>query len=92
MLDSLGEYFPEAVSYTRPEGGLFVWAQLPEGLEAEPLFRRSVQECKVAFIPGEHFFVDGTGKNTMRLNFSSEPVEKIRQGMQKLGTLISQSL
>ena len=92
MLDSLGEYFPEAVSYTRPEGGLFVWAQLPEGLEAEPLFRRSVQECKVAFIPGEHFFVDGTGKNTMRLNFSSEPVEKIRRGMQKLGTLISQSL
>lgn len=90
MLQGIREHFPADVKYTRPEGGLFLWAELPEGMEALPLFRRAVEREKVAFIPGEHFYVDGSGKNTMRLNFSSEPVARIQEGLKRLGRLIAE--
>lgn len=90
MLQGIREHFPADVKYTRPEGGLFLWAELPENMEALPLFRRAVEREKVAFIPGEHFYVDGSGKNTMRLNFSSEPVSRIQEGLRKLGRLIAE--
>ncbi|MEL7609903.1 MAG: PLP-dependent aminotransferase family protein [Bacillota bacterium] len=88
MLEGMDKYFPEGAHYVRPEGGLFIWCELKPGADALPLFKRATAEHKVAFIPGEHFFVDGSGKNTLRLNFSSEPVERIKIGIQKLGELL----
>ncbi|MBR4635525.1 MAG: PLP-dependent aminotransferase family protein [Clostridia bacterium] len=88
MIDAMNEYFPEFVKYQAPVGGLFIWCTLPEGWDAEDLFRRAV-ERKVAFVPGAPFHTnEGAGKNTFRLNFSAEPEERIREGIKRLGELI----
>lgn len=88
MIDAMNEYFPEFVKYQAPVGGLFIWCTLPEGWDAETLFRRAV-ERKVAFVPGAPFHTnEGAGKNTFRLNFSAEPEERIREGIKRLGELI----
>jgi len=94
MLDAMDEFFPQGVKYQKPDGGLFVWGELPEGADVLPLLKRATSEpeYKVAYIPGEHFFVDGSGKNTFRLNFSSETVERLRIGMERLGKLFKESL
>ncbi len=88
MIEAMDKYFPEWVRYERPVGGLFIWCTLPEGWEADKLFRRAV-ERKVAFVPGEPFHTTpGAGKNTFRLNFSAEPEERIVEGIKRLGDLI----
>lgn len=88
MIDAMNEYFPEFVKYQAPVGGLFIWCTLPEGWDAEALFRRAV-ERKVAFVPGAPFHTnEGAGKNTFRLNFSAEPEDRIREGIKRLGELI----
>ncbi|MBQ2110842.1 MAG: PLP-dependent aminotransferase family protein [Clostridia bacterium] len=88
MIEAMNEYFPEFVKYQAPVGGLFIWCTLPEGWDAETLFRRAV-ERKVAFVPGAPFHTnEGAGKNTFRLNFSAEPEERIREGIKRLGELI----
>ena len=61
---------PEGVTWTRPNGGLFIWVRLPEGIDARALLERSVSEAGVAFVPGAAFFFDGRGRNTMRLSYS----------------------
>lgn len=88
MLDCADEFFPATAKITRPQGGLFVWCELAEGVSGEAVFKKAVSEYKVAFVPGEHFYCDGTGKNTIRLNFSSETPEKIKIGMERLGKAI----
>ena len=88
MIEAMDKYFPEWVRYERPVGGLFIWCTLPEGWEADKLFRRAV-ERKVAFVPGEPFHTTpGAGKNTFRLNFSAEPEERIVEGIKRLGELL----
>ena len=88
MIEAMDKYFPEFVKYERPVGGLFIWCTLPEGWEADKLFRRAV-ERKVAFVPGEPFHTNpGAGKNTFRLNFSAEPEERIVEGIKRLGELL----
>jgi 2-aminoadipate transaminase len=88
MIEAMDKYFPEFVKYERPVGGLFIWCTLPEGWEADKLFRRAV-ERKVAFVPGEPFHTTpGAGKNTFRLNFSAEPEERIEEGIKRLGDLL----
>ena len=88
MIEAMDKYFPEWVRYERPVGGLFIWCTLPEGWEADKLFRRAV-ERKVAFVPGEPFHTTpGAGKNTFRLNFSAEPEERIEEGIKRLGDLL----
>ena len=86
MLDGF-QYFPAGVTHTAPEGGLFVWAALPEGQSALSLFDRAV-ENNVAFVPGTHFYPEGGHENTFRLNFSNSPVDVIETGMKRLGGLI----
>ena len=89
MLEAMEVHFPKGCMYTKLEGGLFIWVTLPEGMDALEVFKRSVAEAKVAFVPGEHFFVNpAMGKNTLRLNFSAEPPEKIREGIKRLGELL----
>lgn len=89
MLSAMDEFFPKDCKYTRPEGGLFIWCDLKEGVEVVPLFKRAVEEKKVAFVPGEHFFaVPGMGKNTLRLNFSAEQPDNIRLGIERLADVL----
>ncbi len=84
MVDALERHMPEEVRFTRPEGGMFCWAEMPEGASAMDLLERAV-ERKVAFVPGRAFYTDGTGGNTMRLNFSNSDEERIEEGMARLG-------
>ena len=86
MLSHLAS-FPAGVSYTRPEGGLFIWVELPEGLNAKELLNQAIEQ-KVAFVPGTHFFADGGHENTLRLNFSGSTLTQIDQGMSILKDLI----
>ena len=88
MIEAMEQHFPAFVKYEKPVGGLFIWCTLPEGWDADTLFRRAV-ERKVAFVPGAPFHTEpGAGKNTFRLNFSAEPEDRIREGIAKLGELI----
>ena len=86
MLEELAN-FPEGTVYTKPEGGLFVWAELPKGIDTTALLMKAV-ERKVAYVPGSHFFADGGHENTMRLNFSNSSIEKIHEGMTILRDVI----
>ena len=88
MLAALEEQFPEVVNFTRPAGGLFLWVELPEGLDARELLERALEE-RVAFVPGESFFPNGGHDNTLRLNFSAMPEERITEGIRRLGQVLS---
>lgn len=87
MLQAIEEHFPSEARYTRPRGGMFVWAELPERMNTRELLLEAVQE-KVAFVPGQGFHADGSGTNTMRLNFSMVAPDKIREGVRRLGRAI----
>ncbi len=93
MLGGIKAHFPEDCKYTQPEGGLFVWVKLPGDADAQALVKRTVAELKVAFVPGRPFFVDpDEGKACIRMNFSSNPPEKIAEGMEKLGKFFTNEL
>ncbi len=87
MLDTLAEHMPEGVTWTHPQGGLFLWATIPEGMSTVELFKEAVKE-KVAFVPGSSFFPCGGGENTMRLNFSYCKPEIINEGIARLARVI----
>ncbi len=93
MLNAMDKYFPTECTYTKPEGGLFVWGELPYGIRTLDLFKTAVEEYKVAFIPGEHFYPSPElGYNTFRLNFSSESIERIENGIMLLGELFKEAI
>ena len=83
--------FPSGVRYTRPDGGLFIWVELPAGMDAKELLTRAI-ERKVAFVPGTHFYAGGGHGNTLRLNFSNSSLEQIHTGMTALRELVEQEL
>jgi 2-aminoadipate transaminase len=91
MVDAIKKHFPSEVRYTKPEGGMFLWAALPGGLTAMDLFERAIQQ-KVAFVPGDPFYVNRTGVNTLRLNYSSLDEETIRIGIGRLGEVLKEML
>jgi 2-aminoadipate transaminase len=91
MLRLLDEHFPPEVSWTHPDGGLFLMVTLPAHLDATDLLKEAVQH-KVAFVPCDGFYLDGTGQNTFRLNFSNARPEMITTGVERLGALIKQAL
>jgi len=82
------KHFPEGTTHTLPDGGLFVWAELPDGVDGMKVFNRAV-ENNVAFVPGTHFYPDGGHLSTLRLNFSMSNVDTIKVGMERLGKVIS---
>lgn len=90
MLDAL-ESYPDGIRFTRPEGGLFIWAELPETVDAASMLSKAI-ERKVAYVPGTHFCVDGGHLNTLRLNFSNSTEEQIRTGMQSLKEIIIETM
>lgn len=91
MLESLEENMPEGVSWTHPQGGLFLWVKVPEKIDTLDLFKSAVEE-KVAFVPGVSFFATGDVHNTMRLNFSCCKPEVINEGITRLGRIIKKEL
>ncbi|MDM7916411.1 MAG: PLP-dependent aminotransferase family protein [Candidatus Eisenbacteria bacterium] len=92
MLAALEEYWPSGCSWTRPAGGLFLWAKVPEKIDTKDLLVQAVEK-KVAFVPGMAFYPgESGGHNAMRLNFSNATVEQIREGIRRLGEAIRVSL
>ena len=91
MLDTLEEHMPEGVSWTHPDGGLFLWVKLPECLNSQDLFADAVKE-KVAFVPGSPFYAEGGHFNTLRLNFSNAVPEKINEGICRLSDVVKKHL
>jgi 2-aminoadipate transaminase len=91
MVAAVEAHFPPQVRITRPEGGMFLWATLPETLFAGDLFEQAIAE-KVAFVPGMPFFVNGGGHHNMRLNFSNADANNIEEGIRRLGKVMKQSL
>ena len=87
MIAAFEEYMPEGVSWTRPEGGLFLFITLPEYMDAKDLFDIAIKE-NVAFVLGNAFFCDGSGKNTMRINFSYMSEERNIEGVKRLAAAI----
>ena len=87
MISALETYFPETVTWNRPEGGMFLWLTLPEGSSAEDILQHSLEQ-DVAFVPGQVFFPDGTGRNTMRLNFSNAAPHTIQEGIRRIGEVL----
>ncbi len=91
MLRSLGDFFPEGCTWTNPEGGLFLWVELPKNLSAKALLPEAIKR-KVAYVFGEPFFPDGSGDNTLRLNYSNASHENIVEGIKRLGQLFTENL
>jgi len=89
MLDSLEEFMPPMtdLSWVVPEGGMFLWITLPEGMDADEMFKDAI-ERKVAYVVGSAFHPAGGGHNTMRLNFSYSSEEEIREGVRRLAGLV----
>lgn len=90
MLAALAREMPEGVSWTRPEGGMFVWLTLPEGIDGAELLAKSLKSERVAFVPGRAFFADGSNGNTLRLSFSCADEAMIAEGIARLGRLLRQ--
>lgn len=91
MIDSFQKYMPEGVSWTTPQGGLFLFLYLPSHMDATDLFYKAVEQ-KVAFVQGEVFHCDGSGKNTMRINFSYVNREQNVEGVKRLAEVIRKSM
>ena len=85
------EQFPDGVSFTRPQGGLFIWAELPVHIDTVKLLSKAV-ERKVAYVPGTYFCADGGHLNTLRLNFSNSTPQQIETGMSILNDLIKSEI
>ena len=89
MIKAMEEYFPECVSFTRPEGGMFIWATLPENMTAMELFAKA-KEKQVVFVPGNPFYIDGRAASTMRLNYTNCDEATITEGIRRIGSLIKE--
>jgi 2-aminoadipate transaminase len=91
MLDALAEFFPPQAEWTRPRGGLFIWATLPDFIDTTDLLARALRD-NVAFVPGEAAYFDGRGRNAMRLNFSHPSEDMIREGIRRIGNVIQEQV
>lgn len=89
MQAAIAQYMPSGIDWTAPAGGLFLWGELPAGVDSKQVMQEAVRQ-RVAFIPGESFFTDGSGQNTLRLNFSNATLEDIEQGIQRLAGVLQQ--
>jgi len=89
MLSAIDEHFPEEIEITRPEGGIFLWSTLPEGLSSVELFSYAAKE-NVIFVPGDAFYVNMKNTNTLRLNYTGSNEETIKEGIKRLAKAINQ--
>ncbi len=91
MLDAMDQHFPKEVTWTRPEGGMFIWVTLPKRIDAMKLLDQAIA-ARVAFVPGAPFYATDPETNTLRLSFVTVPPERIREGIAILGQLIAAAL
>ena len=91
MLSAMERYFPTAARWTKPEGGLFLWVELPKSFSADDLFEEALRE-RVAFVPGTSFFACEPRLNFMRLNFSNQKPEMIEEGIRRIANVLKRSL
>ncbi len=91
MLEALERFFPAQASWSRPEGGLFVWVTLPDYIETTDLLAKALRE-DVAFVPGAAAFVGDEGSTSMRLNFSAQTEDEIREGIRRIGAVVAQQV
>lgn len=89
MMDAMDNYFPPTVKYTRPHGGMFLWVTLPDGVSALSLLPRALNK-KVAFVPGDPFYINTKNMNTMRLNYTNADCKTIYEGIHRLGDLLKE--
>ncbi|MBI2955340.1 MAG: PLP-dependent aminotransferase family protein [Chloroflexi bacterium] len=87
ILSALHYQLSEVATWTRPEGGMFVWVTLPDDMDTEEIYWKAI-ESKVAFVPGRFFHIDGSGRNTTRLNFSNTDEHKLVDAIQRLANVI----
>jgi 2-aminoadipate transaminase len=91
MLDALAEHFPHEAEWTRPAGGLFVWATLPDYIDTTDLLARALRE-HVAFVPGRAAYLDGRGGSSMRLNFSGAAEADLNEGISRIGKVVHEQV
>jgi 2-aminoadipate transaminase len=91
MVEALDRYFPPQATWTEPDGGLFIWATLPPFIDTSDLLAKALRE-DVAFVPGQAAYVDGRGRNSMRLNFSAGTEDEIREGIRRIGKVIDEQV
>ncbi len=91
MLAALREHFPPEATWTEPEGGLFIWATLPDFIDTGDLLAKALRE-DVAFVPGQAAYADGRGRNSMRLNFSGVGDGEIEEGIRRIGKVVAQQV
>lgn len=89
ILEAMESYFPPNVRWTHPNGGMFIWVTLPDGIDAKEILPKALEKG-IAYVPGKSFYADGSGENTMRINFSFPTLEEIDEGMKRLGTLLKE--
>jgi len=91
MLDALAEHLPHETDWTRPEGGMFIWATLPDYIDTSDLLARALRE-HVAFVPGRAAYLDGRGGSSMRLNFAGVSEDDLREGIRRIGKVVSEQV
>ncbi|WP_261556781.1 aminotransferase-like domain-containing protein [Frankia tisae] len=91
MLDALAQSMPAGATWTRPDGGFFVWLTLPDGMDTRSMLPRAIA-ARVAYVPGAGFYADGSGRNSMRLSFCYPPPDRIRDGVGRLGRVVRDEL
>ncbi len=91
MLEAMEKYFPDGCKWTKPKGGMFVWVELPKNVSSIEMLKDAINE-KVAYVHGKAFHVDGSGENTMRLNFTNPKDELIEEGIKRLANVIKKRL
>jgi 2-aminoadipate transaminase len=91
MLEALAEHLPREATWTQPNGGLFIWARLPDYIDTTDLLARALRE-NVAFVPGRAAYLDGRGGSEMRLNFSGIGEDDIREGVRRVGKIVREQV
>ena len=91
MMKTIKEYFPEGVKYTDPDGGMFIWVELPEGIDANEMLDDAI-EAGVAYVSGEFFYANEGKKNTIRLNYTTMSEEQIVEGIKILAKVIENKM
>ncbi len=91
MIGALERYFPKQATWSEPDGGLFLWATLPDYINTTDLLAKALRD-NVAFVPGEAAFTDGRGSGSMRLNYSAQTEDEIREGIRRIGAVIDEQV
>jgi 2-aminoadipate transaminase len=91
LFEALAEHLPRETEWTRPEGGMFIWATLPDYIDTSDLLARALRE-HVAFVPGRAAYLDGRGGSSMRMNFAGVSEDDLREGVRRIGKVIEEQL